>query len=95
MLCLHWCGDFPVAVLCGLLIAVASLALEHGLQGTQVSVAAAPGLQKTGSVVVAHELSCSTACDILSDQGSNPCLLHWLVDSLPLSHQGNPLFYTF
>ena len=25
------------------------------------------------------------------DQGSNPHLLHWQVDSLPLSHQGNPL----
>ena len=25
-----------------------------------------------------------------SDQGSNPCLLHWQVDALPLSHQGSP-----
>ena len=24
------------------------------------------------------------------DQGSNPCLLHWQEDSLPLSHQGSP-----
>ena len=24
------------------------------------------------------------------DQGSNPCLLHWQVDSLLLSHQGRP-----
>ena len=24
------------------------------------------------------------------DQGSNLCLLHWQVDSLPLSHQGSP-----
>ena len=24
-------------------------------------------------------------------QGSNPCLLHWQVDSLPLSQQGSPL----
>ena len=23
-------------------------------------------------------------------QGSNPCLLHWQVDSLPQSHQGSP-----
>ena len=23
-------------------------------------------------------------------QGSNPCFLHWQVDSLPLSHQGSP-----
>ena len=28
---------------------------------------------------------------IFSNQGSNPCLLHWQVDSLPLSHQGSYL----
>ena len=27
---------------------------------------------------------------IFQTQGWNPCLLHWQVDSLPLSHQGNP-----
>ena len=27
---------------------------------------------------------------IFSTQGSSPCLLHWQVDSLPLSHQGSP-----
>ena len=27
---------------------------------------------------------------ILLTQGSNLCLLHWLADSLPLSHQGSP-----
>ena len=37
-------------------------------------------------------LSCSMACEILWDQGSNPCLLNWQADSLPLSHQGNPPF---
>ena len=30
---------------------------------------------------------------LLSTQGSNPCLLHWQVDSLPLSHQGGPRCY--
>ena len=34
-------------------------------------------------------LSCSTACGISPDQGSNPLLLPWQVDSLPLSHQGH------
>ena len=29
------------------------------------------------------------ACGIFLDQGSNPCLLHWQVDSLPLNNQGN------
>ena len=40
--------------------------------------------------MTAHGLSCSVACEILQDQGSNLCLLHWQVDSLPLSHQGYP-----
>ena len=44
-----------------------------------------------GSIVVAHGLSCSTAGGIFLDQGSNPCLLHWQVDSQPLDHQGNPM----
>ena len=29
-----------------------------------------------GSVVVAHGPSCSAACGIFPDQGSNPCPLH-------------------
>ena len=33
------------------------------------------------SVVVAHGLSCSAACGIFLDQGSNPCPLHWQGDS--------------
>ena len=43
-----------------------------------------------GSVVVAHGLSCSAACGIFPDQGSNPCPLHWQADSQPLCHQGSP-----
>ena len=35
-------------------------------------------------------MGCSSAAHgILPDQGSNPCLLHRQVDSLPLSHQGS------
>ena len=56
----------------------------------RASVVAAPRLQSTGSVVVGCGLSCSLAYGIFPDQGSNPCLPHWQVDSLPLSHQGNP-----
>ena len=37
-----------------------------------------------------HKLSCSVACGILPDQGSNPSLLRRQADSLPLSHQGRP-----
>ena len=50
----------------------------------------APGLWGTGSAVMVRELSCSMACGIFLDQGLNPCLLHWQVDSLPLGHQGSP-----
>ena len=46
-----------------------------------------------GSVVVAHGPSCSAACGILPDQGSNPCPLHWQADSQPLHHQGSPIFF--
>ena len=42
------------------------------------------------SVVVAHGPSCSAACGIFPDQGSNPCPLHWQADSQPLHHQGSP-----
>ena len=38
-----------------------------------------------------HGLSCSLACGIFPDQGSNPCPLHWQADSYPLCHQGSPL----
>ena len=40
-------------MLCKLLLAVASLVAERGLQGLRASVAVAPGLWYTGSVVVA------------------------------------------
>ena len=44
-----------------LLLAVASLVLEHRLQRVRASIVMAPGLQGTGSVIVAHGLSCSEA----------------------------------
>ena len=39
---------------------------------------------------MAHGLSCSVACGIFLDQGSNLRPLHWQVDSYPLHHQGSP-----
>ena len=53
------------------------------------------GSRRASSVVVAHGPSCSAACGIPPDQGSNPCPLHWQADSQPLSHQGSPLFSIF
>ena len=43
-----------------------------------------------GSVVVVHRLNCSAACGIFPGQGSNLCLQHWQVHSLPLSQQESP-----
>ena len=37
-------------------------------------------LQSAGSAVVAHGLSCSTACGIYPEQGLNLCSLHWLLN---------------
>ena len=93
--CGEW-GPLLVAIR-RLLIVVSSLVVEHGLQvrGLQQlwhagSVVVAHGLQSAGSAVVAHGLSCSVACGIFPDQGSNPCSLHWQADSQSLCHQGSP-----
>ena len=67
----------------------------YRLQWHRGSVVAAPRLQSTGSIVVVHRLSCSAACGIFPDEGLNLCLLHWQVDSLPLSHQGSLKCMTF
>ena len=48
------------------------------------------GFRRAGSVIVAHGPSCSAACGIFPDQGSNPCPPHWQADSQPLRHQGSP-----
>ena len=48
------------------------------------------GSRRTGSAIVAHGPSCSSACGIFPDQGPNPCPLHWQADSQPLRHQRSP-----
>ena len=84
----------PVSV-CGLLIAGASLVAELRALSLQElwyvgSIVVASELQSTGAIVRTHWFSCSAACEIFLDQGLNPYLLHWQVDSLPLNHQGSP-----
>ena len=55
------------------------------------SLVRSTGSRRAGSVIiVAHGPSCSAACGILPDQGSNLCPLHWQADSQPLGHQGSP-----
>ena len=53
------------------------------------------GSRRVGSVVVAHGPSCSAACRMFLDQGSNPCPLNWQADSQPLCHQGSPVAVSF
>ena len=53
------------------------------------------GSRCAGSVVVAHGPSCSAACGIFQDQGSNPCPLPWQADSQPLRHRGSPYLHFF
>ena len=70
--------SFSLVAVHRLLIVVASLVAELSLSDTWASV------------IMAHGLSCSTSGGIFLEQGSNPCLLHGQVDSLPLSPQGSP-----
>ena len=41
------------------------------------------------AVIVVHGLSCSAACGIFRDQGSNQCPWHGQEGSYPLCHQGS------
>ena len=81
-------GYSPVAVR-GLLITVPSLVAEHGLEGVWASVFVAHGLMRMASGLSSCDAgcSCSRAGGIFQDQGLNPCLLRWQVNSLPLSHE--------
>ena len=64
----------------GLLIVLASL-VEHRQLGVWASV------------VVTHGTCWFTACGIFSDQGWNPCSLHWQVDSY--RHQRSPVLFSY
>ena len=57
-----------------------------GSRGNGLSICSSQAVGRRGSVAVVHRLSCSTACGIFPDQGSNPCFLNWQTDSYPLSH---------
>ena len=71
----------------GFLTAVASVAVEHRLQGAQDSTVWLLGFREP---VVVHRFSWFMVCRIVLDQGSNSCLLHRQVESLPLHHQESP-----
>ena len=46
-----------------------------------------PSVCSTDSGLVVYGLSCSKACGIFPNQGSNQCLLHWQADSYLLHQQ--------
>ena len=78
----------------GLSLVVASRAHSSsrcaGLSLSRPLLLRSTGSRRAGSVIVPHGCSCSVACGIFPDQGSNPCPLHWQADSQPLRHQGSP-----
>ena len=60
------------------------------------------GLSCCGAPALEHGLSscgmwpsCPAACEILLDQGPNPCTPNWQADSSPLSHQGSPWIFIY
>ena len=66
----------------GPLTVAASLVAEHRLQTRRLSNCSS-------------QASCSVACGIFPNQGSNPCPPHWQADSQPLRHQGSPCWKIF
>ena len=58
-----------------------------GLSSSRPLLLRSTGYRRAGSVFVAHGPSCSAACGIFPDQGSNPCPLHWQADSQRLEER--------
>ena len=83
-------GLFPVAASGG-----HSSSWCAGLSLSRPLLLRSTGSRRAGSVIVAHGPSCSAACRIFPDQGSNPYPLHWQADSQPLRHQGSPAYIYF
>ena len=86
------CGERGLLFRCG-----ARASLGGGFRYCGTRALGHHGLSSCGSWALehrlsscAHGLSCSKVPRFFLDQGSNPSLLNWQVDSLPLSHQGSP-----
>ena len=80
------------------LVAVQGFSLQwllfRGRAGFRICGTCAQKLWLLGSMVCVlsscgHRLSYPTESGIFLDQGWNPCLRPWQVDSLPMSHQGS------
>ena len=68
-------GGYCLVLVCGFLIAVATLVAEHRLWARGLS-----SCRSRAPEVVAHGLSCSVACGIFPDQALNLCPLYWQED---------------
>ena len=66
------------------------LTVEHRLQDMWAQQSQFPGSRELAHQLWHTGLVASQHVGVFPDQGSNPCLLHWQADSLPLSHQGSP-----
>ena len=93
------CGEWGLLSSCGVWASPCSGFSCWGAWavGHQASVVVAHELSGCGSQAlehklssVSHQLSCSMACGVFPVQGSDPCLLNWQVDSLPLNHLQSP-----
>ena len=91
-ICLYFWLHWGFVAVRRLLVVVASLVAEHGLEGARAR-------RCTGSKVhglegawaqVAHGLSCSVVCGIFPDQEFNVSPVHWQMDSYPLYLQESP-----
>ena len=80
----YWLIDW---LLCWVFVSVLGLSLVvasgghsssrcAGLSPSRPLLLRSAGSRHAGSVIVAHGPSCSAACGIFPDQGSNPCPLH-------------------
>ena len=66
-------GGYSLGMVCGLLIEVASLVAEHGLQSTRTSVVVALGFSSHGSRALEHRLrGCSTWAELLLEMWDLP-----------------------
>ena len=85
---------YSLVVVHRLLTAVASLVVTRGLSA---SVLVTRGVSSCSFWAVEHRLSSCGArvYAIFPDQLSKQCPLYWLVDPLPLSHQGSPFNVAF
>ena len=66
-----------------------------GLSLSQPLLLRSTGSRRSGSVVVARGPSCSAACGIFPDQGSNLCSLHWQSRLSTTAPPGKPPFHFY